>query len=69
MYRVEELKIDLDGQQTAQIVFEHEDQAEALRYWTSYASGINDVDPVYEFPADHCNQNLSVKRYYRIIAD
>lgn len=67
MYQVEQLTIDIDGTTQTRIAFENEDISEVMRYWDSYASGINDVDPVYNTPAEFCGQSFSKAHYYRII--
>lgn len=66
-YEVHCLKIDIDGTSTEKTVFANDDLAEIMRFWDSYASGINDCNDPY-FPDSFDGQNFSVRYYYRIVS-
>lgn len=68
MYQIEKLTLRNDGTVEKAIVFEHEDIEKAMRYWSSYASGINDVDPAYDDAVEFVSQNFSDAHYYRIVS-
>lgn len=69
MYKVERIDILDNDIENLLVVCESEDLQVVLKYWNSYASGINDVDPVYpEHGVDECaSQNFTTKHYYRIV--
>lgn len=69
MYKVEKLTVRNDGSIETTIVFEHEDLNKAMKYWESYASGVNDVDTAYGDAIEFVNQTFSDAHYYRIIND
>lgn len=60
-YTVQQVK--LLGNEVLEVrdVFQSDDHDEAMKYWMSYASGLND----YEEP--HSNQNFTVAVFFRII--
>lgn len=66
MFVIERLCVRNDGKQDRAIVFESDDIIAVMRYWNSYASGINDIDPAYGDPIEFCNQNFSDAYFYRI---
>ncbi len=69
MYKVEQIDIFDNNVEKTLILFESEDLQKVMQYWSSYASGVNDVDPVYpEHGIDECaSQNFTTKHYYRIV--
>lgn len=67
VYEVQQISFDefsrdnLTGEMKFQTVFRSRDAKEALRYWQSYASGVNDYEGPFE------NQNLSRAHFFRIV--
>lgn len=62
-YTVQQVK--LLGNEVLEVrdVFQSDKYIEVMRFWTNYASGLND----YEEP--HGNQNFTVAIFYRIVAN
>lgn len=66
-YEVRKLTVGIDGTTTETTVFAHDDLDQIMRYWNSYASGINDANDPY-FPDSFDAQNFSDAIYHRIVA-
>lgn len=66
-YEVQRLRIGEDGEISEATVFSHDDIEEVMRYWNSYASGINDCNDPY-FPGPFDAQCFGVRHYYRIVS-
>ncbi len=58
MFAIERLCMRNDGKRDRAIVFESDDIIAVMRYWNSYASGINDIDSAYGDLIEFDNQKL-----------